>query len=559
MQRQLQKDASFAAAWSDLVLPLSRAKKFISRLADLFGIICTCIFSKSITEGDGTFVILTKEKRFKLFFERAGGGFVKLGQILSMRQDFLPPEYTEELLGLLSSVPVTDWSEMAEVFRQELGERPETFFKEIETEPIASASIGQVYRAKMKDDSIVAVKIRRPKVLDAFENDFILAGFLGELVGVFTFIKAMPVQDVIAEFIVSTRAELDFRNEAKNAAILGSHSEYHPDVIIPRPYLEHSSEQVLIMEFLSDITTAEKALKLLGEDQNYRHNLKKTERIDLDESAYLFVIDGIRQYFIDGFFHADPHPGNVFFMSDNRIGFFDFGLIGRAGKKRDVGARILYSIAHRDIYSTSKYFLSYAKESFEKELALYRQAGKALDEKYDAVLQKIEEIMIDNFALDLEEILTPWYEAVDAGVEGELDMKSLRKKSASIVLSKIINMSLKYDITLPKEMILFFRSLSIADMVALRLNPHFDMMKAIQRFFHEHPLSTVEDLIKSGEHETAIESNGEIATMTGQSYEGLMELRLQDEERLQVARERLAELVDRYAEEYEEVRALLKP
>lgn len=532
----------------ELFLPLIRAGNFVTRLLYLASVILACLRPS----------LGSRPERFRIFFERAGGAFLKLGQILAMRQDFLPPEYTEELLNLLSRVPEEDWEPMAEVFREELGERPETYFANINTKPIASASIGQVYRATTKDGRDVAVKIARPYVEDAFENDFILAGFLGELIGIFTFTKALPIQDVLAEFVSSTRAELDFRNEAKNAHTLGQHLAFHEGITVPKPLSDMSGKHVLVMEFLDNVLSAETVLRKLdlgGDD--YRHMLRK-EGIDLDEVAYLFVIDGVRQYFIDGFFHADPHPGNVFFLPGNKVGFFDFGLVGRASGKRVQNAKILYALAHRDIYGASTCFLSYARETFSAELDLYRKAGKGLDDKYDAVLKKIEEIMVDNFALDLEGILRPWYDAVDKEVQGALTREELRARSASIVFSRMIMMAERYDVTLPRETTLFLRTIAISDMVALRLNPRFDMMKAFQRFFHEYPLPRLEELITSGEHGKEIASAGEVVTVLDQSIEAIMEIRQRDQERLDVAKERLAELISYYAEMYPEVRDILK-
>ncbi len=533
-------------AANEFAMPLLRVGGFVLRLGKLISIIVTCLPS---SRGSAP-------ERFRMFFERAGGAFLKLGQILAMRQDFLPLEYTDELLDLFSRVPEEGWERMAEVFRLERGERPETFFASITTRPIASASIGQVYRATMKDGRDVAVKIARPEVEVAFENDFILAGFLGEIIGIFTFSKALPIQDVVSEFVSSTRAELDFRNEAHNADLLAKHAAFHNGVVIPKPLLECSGKHVLIMEYLDRILSGETALReLVVGGNDYRNKLRK-EGIDLDEVAYLFVIDGVRQYFIDGFFHADPHPGNIFFLPGNKVGFFDFGLVGRASLRRIHNAKILYALAQRDVYGASKHLITYARETFSVELELYRAAGNALDDKYELILSKIEEIMIDNFALDLEAILRPWYDEVDKEVGVVLSRQELRKRSSSIVFAHIVMAAERYDIVLPRETTLFLRTIAISDMVALRLNPRFDMMKAFQRFFHEFPLARLEEM--GGEHEKAIKEEGEIVVPTGETYEAMMELKLQNEERLGVAKERLAELVFYYAEQYPEIRALLK-
>jgi len=530
----------------EILLPVYRAYFFVKRLLEIKSVVLFCIFRASGS----------RPYRFRLFFERAGGAFIKLGQILAMRHDFLPPEYTEELLELLSRVPEEPWRNMSAVFVEEMGESPNTFFQSISEKPIASASIGQVYRATMKDGKDVAVKIGRPGVKDRFENDFVLAAFIGEVIGIFTFATAIPVHDVVSEFISSTRAELNFLNEGQNAALILENSELHTGVVIPAPYLEYSTERVLIMEFLPDVLLADEVMRKLGKgDGGYREKLKN-EGMDLVAISYIFIIDLLRQYFIDHVFHADPHPGNVFFQPNDKVGFFDFGIVGRAPEDIALSARIHYAIAHRDIYGTGRGFLCYAKKIFEEELAMYRKAGKAKDEKYDKVLIKIEEIMADNFAIDLSEILNPWYDAIDEGANREGSGGASRAKSASIMFSKIIIMARQYNVVLPREIVLFFRCLSIADMVALRLNPSFDMMRAIQMFFHEFPLSRIEE--RSELAKQKVGKDVVHVPIMDQSYEGLIELRQRDEERLSIAKERLAEMIAYYTERYPEVRSILK-
>lgn len=487
-----------------------------------------------------------------------GGGFVKLGQILSMRQDVLPVEYTEELLNLLTNLPQAPYEEIEKLLVAALGEPVETFFQEFNRVPIASASIAQVYRARLHDGKEVAVKVQKPNAKAEFEVDMVLAGFLGDLFGIVSFFRSLPLQDVVDEFVASTTSELDFRNEAKNGMAMREHCKRFHETVFPFVYLNHSSEKVLITEFLDNIYTAEQILRLVEKDASAAHRLKVEEDIDVEEVVYRFVIDGMRQYFVDGFFHADPHPGNIFILPGSRIGYFDFGIMGRASEKRMTAVRILRSLMEKDPHGIARHMLDYARTVFAEELEILKKGKNPIDDRYELAIKKIEEIMADNFAVDLQSILTPWYDAFEKKfTEEEGNKTMLRHKSFSVVFSKIVMEAESYNIHLPREMVMFMRSLSIADMVALRLNPKFDMTKAIKRFFAEYPLSETEQIIEESSHQRDIEEGG-VEPITEQSFDALLEIRGREEERALAAREKLIDLISRYAEEYDEVRQILK-
>jgi len=177
---------------------------------------------------------LSRPVRFRMFFEQAGGAFLKLGQILSLRHDFISATYANELLNLLSRVEIIPWPAMREIFVEELGAPPENVFREFDEYPIASASISQVYRARLTTGERVAVKIQRPGIKKVFETDFMLASFLGGWLAIFRFFNSLQIQDIISEFISATRRELDFREELNNSLVLASHSNGHPLTIIPK-------------------------------------------------------------------------------------------------------------------------------------------------------------------------------------------------------------------------------------------------------------------------------------------------------------------------------------
>ncbi len=488
------------------------------------------------------------EVRFRLFFERSGGAFVKLGQILSLRHDLIPPRYANELLNLLSKVKVAPYSAMRQVFIDEVGQPPELVFKEFETKPIASASISQVYRALLPDGTPVVVKIQRPGIKQIFEMDFLLARFFGRLASLFRIGSSFQIQDVVKEFIAWSRLELDFREELLNSQALARHSEDHPRTIIPHSYAEWSTERVLVSENMSEVFSVEKVLEEIERDPTHRERLELEHKINSEELAYYFVFDIMRQYFIDGFFHADPHPANLFFAKDNKLGYFDFGIIGRAGEARLDLLRIVYGIARRDLVFSSKYFLRFAKTAVANEVDLFKAKEPETYKRYAKVIEKVEEIMLDNLRTDLEGILAPWY--------AEREVSGYQHLTSSLVFSKMLLKTQDYQIYLPREVVIFFRTLVIADMVAVKLAPGFDIIRALNSFFETYPLALAEELIANKLNELRVP--GEAESLSHVSFEQLLEIKQIEKEKLGLAKERLINTVSSYAEDYEEIRQLLK-
>lgn len=504
---------------------------FISRLGELFALAVRLAF----------FTRAPREVRFRSFFEQAGGAFIKLGQILSLRYDLLPERYTSELLNLLSRVEVLPFAQMEQVFLEEIGSRPESYFKKFNPRPIASASISQVYRATLWSGEEVAVKIKRPGIDQVFATDFALASFLAGVIGLLGIVKSINLEEAVAEFILWTRRELDFTFEAKNASVLREHSVRHPNTVIPQTYADLSTPRVLITEYMEKIHRLDNVLERLNKNPNLRADLLRDERLDLSQMAYYFMLDGMRQYFIDGFFHADPHPANVFLLSDNRLGYFDFGIMGEVDGRRLELLKIVHAIANHDLHAASELFLSHSKRSLEKELALFKRHKGSEYAHYEKILTKIEEIMIGNFRDELELLFAPWYEG-----EGV---------SAAQIFSRLLLRAESYSVYVPREMVIFFRSLVIAEMVAIKLDPSFQMIKAFKLFFREWPLARATEIINSQSHERELAP--EIEPLIELDYEDLMELQAAERERLNAMADRLSDLILYYAEHYEEVRKML--
>src|SRR3989338_7377528 len=265
---------------------------------------------------------LTRPQRLKLFFEESGGAFIKLGQILALRRDFLPADYTLELLKLLNNMPVAPFVEIHKIFMEDIGETAGKFFKSFDENPIGSASIAQVYKAVLKDSphgeaggSEVAVKIRRPGIEKVFEADFLIISFLASLIDLFNLTSSLSVKEVSYDFIRWTKRELDFRHESNNAMAFLKYSQRTPATVIPKQYQEYTSARSLIQEFISDgVSVFDVVLGKYGPEQLMEKG------INPDQMALYLIKDAMRQYFINGFFHADAHPANLALLpGDDKI------------------------------------------------------------------------------------------------------------------------------------------------------------------------------------------------------------------------------------------------
>src|SRR3989339_1875149 len=479
---------------------------------------------------------LTRPQRLKLFFEESGGAFVKLGQILALRRDFLPADYTLELLKLLNNMPIAPFSEIHKIFMEDIGETAGKFFQSFDENPIGSASIAQVYKAVLKNSSRgeaggekVAVKIRRPGIEKVFEADFLIISFLASLIDLFNFTSSLSVKEVADDFIRWTKRELDFRHESNNAAAFLEYSQGTPTTVIPRQYQEYTSARVLIQEFISDgVSVLDVVLGKYGPEQLMEKG------INPDQMALYLIKDAMRQYFIDGFFHADAHPANLALLPGDenspygKLAYFDFGIVGEAEKEnRLILLKFVYAISIKDIEMTTKHLLEYGKKNFKYEINSYFRVEPKKQKIVDEIMEKMEEIIISDFKKEVREIMEPWFGAIKDGKANYKD------KSAA----------------------LFFLRLVIDDMVALQISPRFDIMEAIQSFFEEHSVEEVESIVRNQANWKEIDEN---IISLNDDWEAFTESSVTHREKVAVMKERIIEMVFYYAERYPEVRSLLK-
>ncbi|MEM8604046.1 MAG: AarF/ABC1/UbiB kinase family protein, partial [Cyanobacteria bacterium P01_H01_bin.121] len=252
-----------------------------------------------------------------------GPVYVKLGQLLSTRPDLLPPPYIESLSSLQAKVPAVAWPEIEITIRQQLTRPWNEVFAMVEPEPIAAGSIAQTHRARLQSGELVALKVQRPGIAQVVAQDIALIRALAELAALTDFGQDYDAIALAEEFAEALQAELDFTDEARSTdqlrRNLSTSRWFDPKAInVPLVYWELVTEKLLVLEWL-DGSPILVATALQGADQ------AKTRQ----DVASLLVRSFFQQVCLDGFFHADPHPGNLFYLRDRRVALLDCGMVGR--------------------------------------------------------------------------------------------------------------------------------------------------------------------------------------------------------------------------------------
>lgn len=258
----------------------------------------------------------------RLALEELGPTFVKLGQILAGRADLFGPEWIAEFEKLHSRVPAVPLELLRPQLREDLGAEPETVFARFDTEPLAAASIAQVHRAQLHDGTEVVVKIRRPGITDTIEADLRLLARLAALAEEqLPALKPYRPQQLVRELARSLKRELDLASECRSAERIAVNMTTLPWIVVPRVHWAHTTARVNVQDFVDGVPG----------DALQRLDSEGFDRQLLARRGAQAVLKMIVQ---DGLFHADPHPGNVFYLGGNRIAFIDFGMVGRLSQRR---------------------------------------------------------------------------------------------------------------------------------------------------------------------------------------------------------------------------------
>ena len=368
---------------------------------------------------------LSAPQRARRALEALGPTFIKLGQILASRSDLLAPEWTEELAKLHSQVSPIPWDKIRPQLEEDLGGPPDEIFSAFDYVPIASASIAQVYKARLKSGEEVVVKVLRPGLRKVIEADLRLLNNGARLAErEWPELARYKPQEQMRHLSAGINGELDLASEARNCETLAAIFADRDDIVFPKIYWEHTTERVLVQEFL--------------------HGIPLTDHAHLDEGRFdkpLLAQKGtdafLQMALIEGLFHADPHPGNLLAMSGNRVGFIDFGIIGRLSQKR------------RD--------------------QLLIMIGAMLSQNADGLIS----VLIDwsgNSAPDLAKL--------DGAAHTFMQRHAGTGLNLALVLTDFMTMARENDLAMPTDLAILFKSLISADGVMRQLDPKFDLFTA---------------------------------------------------------------------------------
>jgi ubiquinone biosynthesis protein len=316
-----------------------------------------------------------------------GPVYVKLGQLLSTRPDLLPPDYIEALSSLQSNVPPVASADIEAVIRQQLPQSAEAIFQTISYQAIAAGSIAQTHRATLQDGRLVAIKIQRPGIDAIVVRDIELIHMIAELVANTEFGKRYDIVGLAAEFATALRAELDFTQEAHHTEKLRTNLAqaqwFDPKrIVVPEIHQSLTTPTMLVMEWLDGVPIL--SAKLQG--KNYNGNLE-AERQSLTTLVFRSFF---QQYLVDGFFHADPHPGNLFYLSDGRVAILDCGMMGHLDPRtQSTLVDLVLAIIDLDAQRCTQLTLQLAEATQPVNLA-------RLQQDYDRLLRKYSNLSLTN-------------------------------------------------------------------------------------------------------------------------------------------------------------------
>lgn len=295
----------------------------------------------------------------RLAAEELGPTFVKLGQILAGRADLFTPEWITEFEKLHSHVPAIPFDFLLPQLQEDLGGLPQDVFARFDVEPLAAASIAQVHRAQLKDGTEVIVKIRRPGIELTIEADLRLLGHLAALAEAeVPTLKPYRPQQLVRELTKSLRRELDLAAECRNAEQIAANMVALPYIVIPKVHWSFTGKRINVQDYVGGI--AGDKLQELTTEAGYDRTL-------LARRGAQAVLKMIVQ---DGIFHADPHPGNVFYLPDNRIAFIDFGMVGRlSGRRREELLQLLMGLVERQPQAVGDVLLDWTGDDHSVNLS----------------------------------------------------------------------------------------------------------------------------------------------------------------------------------------------
>lgn len=369
--------------------------------------------------------------RARLVLEELGPTFIKFGQILSMRPDLIPIEFVEEFKKLQDMVPGFGHGDVELQIKKELGAPVKELFDSFNKEPLAAASIAQVHNAVLDGEDVV-IKVQRPQIEDIIEADLDILFNLARLIT-----KHIPESrlydpvGIVEEFAKTIRKELDFTVEARNAEKFKRNFADDPTVYIPNIHWGLTSKRILTMEAIQGTKISD-----LDEELDEETRKRLSENI---ARSYM------KQILVDGFFHGDPHPGNIFITDSEFIAFMDFGIMGRVDDyMKEKLANLFIGIIQRD-------------------------TEKIVDEFLDIGIVS-DETAIPEFKSDISDLIEEYYGT------------SLKQVEISTMMNEVMKTALKHRIRIPANFSLLIKALVTMEGICRELNPDFNLTETSKPF-----------------------------------------------------------------------------
>jgi ubiquinone biosynthesis protein len=391
--------------------------------------------------------------RLRLALEQLGVTYLKLGQYLAIRFDIVPPEIGRELEQLFDRVSPIGYDQVRDVLIAELGDAPETLFRAIDQEPIASASIAQVHKARLHDGRRVALKVQRPGIERIVRADLRNMRRIATLIDLIGLLGGLSARETVQELGVWTLRELDFLTEADAADRLRRH--VGPFERIPEIHRDLSTPRVLTMELMDGLSLA-----IVG--RLYDTGGETAVRVQLPgvdlALALRRLFDGyLHQLFEVGFFHGDPHPGNVIIREDSTIAYVDFGIFGElTPHELRIVRRHVEAIAVGDIAESLRYYLKQVYPTADTDMTAYRDAAAS--------------------------VLRRWYEASRDSSRTSVADRHLGRYSG-----EMLDLVRRHRLQMRTSTLLFWRSLIIVNSTVLRFPGTVDPLTATREFFEPSP------------------------------------------------------------------------
>lgn len=388
----------------------------------------------------------TAPERLRKAFSELGPTFIKLAQVLSSRPDLITLEYAAELKKLQDKVPAFSVQDVKRIIEEEIKLPLDRIFGSFDEVPVAAASIAQVHYATLIEGLDVVVKVQRPDIREQIESDIKILSAIARLLE-----KHVPESKffnptgIIEEFSKTVRKELDFAEEARSVCRFRRNFQTTPEVYVPAVYHDFVTERVIVLERIDGVRIDDiSAIDKMGLD---RRLIAKT-----GVNAYF------KQILEDGFFHADPHSGNILVRPDGTIAFLDFGIMGR------VTDDLKEAIA--------KMFLALIEKDFDRLIDQYAEMGIIHEEVDMDVFRK-------EFKADLADLLEPLYGA------------TIKEVNFAKYLDIVTHLAIKHNLKTPSDLLLINKAIIIVDNLGRQLDPNFDFFAAAEPYANKFVSNTI--------------------------------------------------------------------